>query len=191
MFIHQLEYTEKILKRFGMADAKSVCVPADPNVVLYPVEDEDECVSVPYREAVGSLMFLAVVSRPDIAYAVNLVSKYLNKHSRAHWMAVKRIFAYLVGTKDRGILYKSTGNELELVGYCDADFAGDIEMRRSTSGYVFMFANGVISWSSQRQKTVSLSTTESEYVAAAAAVREGVWLRMLCEDIDSKCDKPK
>lgn len=114
MFIHQSEYAEKILRKFGMFDAKPVSVPADPNAVLYPAEDEDECDSVPYREAVGSLMFLAVVSRPDIAFTVNSVSKYLNKHSPAYWMAVKRIFAYVVGTKGRGILYKSGGNESEL-----------------------------------------------------------------------------
>ena len=84
MFVHQSEYAEKILKKFGMLDAKSVCVPADPNVALYLVEDEDECKNVPHREAVGSLMFLAVVSRPDLAYAVNSVSKFLNKHSRTH-----------------------------------------------------------------------------------------------------------
>lgn len=190
MFVHQSEYAEKIVKRFGMLDARKLSVPADSNVVLYPAEDEDECENVPYREAVGSLMFLAVVSRPDIAFAVNLVSKYLNKHSRAHWMAVKRIFAYLVGTQDRGILYRSGGKESELVGYCDADFAGDLETRRSTTGYAFMFANGVISWSSQRQKIVTLSTTESEYVAATAAAREAVWLRKLLEEIGSRCDKP-
>ncbi|KAM0736959.1 Retrovirus-related Pol polyprotein from transposon TNT 1-94 [Formica fusca] len=189
MFIHQSEYAEKVLRKFGMLDAKPVSVPADPNAVLCPAEDEDECDNVPYREAVGSLMFLAVVSRPDIAFAVNSVSKYLNKHSQAHWMAVKRIFAYVVGTKGRGILYKSGGNESELVGYCDADFAGDRKTRRSTIGYAFIFANGAISWSSQRQKIVTLSTTESEYVAATAAAREAVWLRKLLEEIGSRCDK--
>lgn len=190
MFVHQSEYAGKVLEKFGMLNAKSLCVPADPNVTLYPVEHDDECEDVPYREAVGSLMFLAVVSRPDIMFAVNLVSKFLSKHSRAHWMAVKRIFAYLVGTRGRGILYKSGGNESELVGYCDADFAGDVETRRSTTGYAFMFANGPVSWSSQRQKNVTLSTTESEYVAATAAAREAVWLRKLFEELGSGSDKP-
>ena len=77
MFVHQSEYAEKIFKKFGMLDAKSVCVPADPSIVLYPAEDENVCESVSYRETVGFLMFLAVVSRPDLAYAVNSVSKYL------------------------------------------------------------------------------------------------------------------
>lgn len=133
MFIHQTEYAKKIVRKFGMSDAKSVCIPADPNVVLYPAKDGEECIDVPYREAVGSLMFLAVVSRPDIAFAVNSVSKYLNKHSRAHWMAVKRVFAYLVGKIDYGILYKRGGKKSELIGYCDADFANDVETRRSVT----------------------------------------------------------
>ena len=94
IFVHQGENTRGILQKFGMADAKAVTVPADPQAVLHPVECEDECVtSVPYRESVGSLMYLAVTTRPDIAFAVNSVSKFPNKHNRAHWLAVKRIFS--------------------------------------------------------------------------------------------------
>jgi len=111
-------------------------------------------------------MFLAVVSRLDIAYAVNSVSKYLNNHNDDHWRAVKRIFAYLSGTSKFAIKFCGGGSELELIGYSDADYAGDMETRRSTTGYLFELVNGLVTWSSQRQKLVTLSTTESEYVAA-------------------------
>lgn len=172
-----------------MRDAKPVSVPADPHVILNPIENDDaKSSNAPYREAVGSLVFLAAVSRPDIAFAVNSVSKFLNNHSVEHWHAVKRIFAYLKGTIDNGIEYRSGGSERELIGFSDADYASDVETRRSTTGYVFCMANGPVSWSSQRQKLVVLSTTESEYVAAATATREAMWLRNLLKDIGSTCE---
>ena len=190
LMIHQSAYTRKILRKFGMADAKTVSVPADPHAALSPDEENDGKTSnVPYREAVGSLVFLAAVSRPDIAFSVNSVSKYLEKHNDTHWRAVKRIFAYLRGTIDYGIEYGSGGSTAELIGFSDADYAGDIEMRRSSTGYVFCLANGAVTWSSQRQRLVTLSTTEAEYVAASAAAREVVWIRRLLSDIGCPCDK--
>lgn len=188
--IHQSAYMQKIIEKFGMANAKTVSVPADPHAALSPTEENDGKLSnVPYREAVGSLVFLAAVSRPDIAFAVNSVSKYLSKHNAIHWRAVKRIFAYLQGTSDYGIKYGSGGSEAALIGFSDADYAGDIETRRSTTGYVFCLANGAVTWSSQRQRLVTLSTTEAEYVAASTAAREAVWIRKLLSDIGCPCDK--
>lgn len=188
MFLHQGAYMRKVLERFKMSEAKPLSVPADPNVSLQPVESSEERLcNAPYREAVGSLMFLAIVSRPDIAYAVNTASKFLNKPSEIHWRAVKRILAFLVGTKDVGIMYRSGGSEPQLIGYSDADFASDIETRRSTTGYMFSLANGPVTWASQRQKLVVLSTTEAEFVAASAAAKEAVWLRRLLADIGHQC----
>ena len=190
LIIHQSEYTRKIIEKFGMAEAKPANVPADPHAALSPSEENDEkSSSVPYREAVGSLVFLAAVSRPDIAFAVNSVSKYLSNHNAAHWRAVKRIFAYLKSTIDYGIEYSSGGSNVELIGFSDADYAGDIETRRSTTGYVFCLANGAVTWSSQRQRLVTLSTTEAEYVAASTATREAIWIRKLLSDIGYPCDK--
>jgi len=131
-----------------MANAKTVSVLADPHAALSPTEQDDEKLSnMPYREAVGSLVFLATVSRPDIAFAVNAVSK----HNAIHWRTVKRIFAYLKGMINYGIEYASGGSEAELIDFSDADYARDIETRRSTTGYVFCLANGAVTWSSQRQ----------------------------------------
>lgn len=189
MFVHQTAYAKKIIEKFGMNDAKRVSVPADPHVVLYPVESIERDHNVPYREVVGSLMFLAIVTRPDIAYSVNLVSKFLNKHDKSHWRAVKRIISYLIGTVSMGIEYRTEGSKTKLEGYSDADFASDVETRRSTTGYAFCMAGGIVTWASQRQKLVSLSTTESEYVAAATASKEAVWLRILLTDIGYHCDE--
>lgn len=130
-------------------------------------------------------MFLALVSKPDIGYAVNLVSRYCNKPNHGHWSAVKRIFKYLVSTTNHGILYESGGRKLEmsLSGYSDADFAGDVDTRKSTTGYEFCINNSLVTWSSQRQKMVTLSTTDTEYVAAVTASKEIVWLRQLLTDL--------
>lgn len=131
-------------------------------------------------------MFLAIISRPDIAFAVNSVSRFLNRHNVSHWNAVKRIFAYLLSTKNYGIQYKNSGSESSLIGYSDADFAGDVETRRSTSGYLFSLAHGPVTWLSQRQSLVTTSTTEAEYVAGATAARELIWLQYLMSDILEK-----
>lgn len=192
MFIHQSAYTQRILSKFNMQDAHPVSTPAEPGTVLRsPGPDDDvNLASIPFREAVGSLMFLSIVSRPDISFAVNLVSRFLSNYDHTHWQAVKRIFKYLRGTVDLGIMYKSSGIELELIGYTDSDFAGDIDTRRSTSGFIFELADGPVTWSSQRQRMVTLSTTEAEYVAASLATREALWLRQLLNDVGLTCKGP-
>lgn len=124
-----------------------------------------------------TIMYLAIVSRPDIAHAVNSVSKFLNRHNNSHWRAVKRPCNYR-------IKYYSGGSEVDFTSYSDSDYANDLEPRRSTSGYLFYLVNGPVTWSLQRQKLVTLSTTESEYVAAVAAAKEAVWFRKLLSDID-------
>lgn len=172
-----------------MINAKSTSVPCDPNTKLHPVfEEEEGNKRVLYQEAIGSLMFLSIVSRPDISFAVNLVSKYLNRHNEEHWRAVKRIFSYVSGTIKYGIEYRSGGSELTLRGYSDADFVGDVETRRSTTGYVFELAGGPVTWASQRQDLITLSTTEAEYVAASITSREVVWLRRLLSEMECPCE---
>lgn len=191
MFIHQKSYANQIIKKFGCENVKPVSIPADPNAILTPVDSDEIAIeNVPFREAVGSLMFLAIVSRPDLAYALNNVSKFLNKHNESHWQAVKRIIKYLSGTLDYGILYEKNENDMNLVGFSDSDFAGDPETRRSTSGFAFCLASGVVTWASQRQRLVTLSTTEAEYVAAATAAKEAVWLRKLLKDLGRMGDDP-
>ena len=180
--IHQSDYALKVLERFNMLDAKSVCTPAEPGLDLRDNTATDASENVPYRELVGSLMFLCNVTRPDISFAVNIVSRYVNNFGRNHWEACKRILKYLRGTHNLGIYY-CKGGTFSLSGYCDADFAGDVNTRRSTSGFLFELASGLVSWSSQRQKSVALSTTEAEYVAASMATREAVWLSRLMKDI--------
>ena len=124
-----------------------------------------------------------VCSRPDIALAVGKVAQHCSKPKMAHWSAVKRIMVYLKGTASHGISYHATGFPDLLLSYSDSDYAGDLQSRRSTSGYLLMFHGGPITWASRRQSCVSLSTTEAEYVAMCEATKEVTWMRRLLSSI--------
>ncbi|XP_043286933.1 secreted RxLR effector protein 161-like [Venturia canescens] len=170
-----------------MQECKPNSVPADPNAPLSneqsPVNDEEKVSmqEMPYREAVGCLMFAAILTRPDIMYAVSQVSRFLNNPGKEHWKAVKRILRYIQGTKYMGIKY--SGSHIDFTAYSDADFAGDVDTRRSTTGYITLMAGGPVIWSSHRQKCISRSTTEAEYVAASDASQEVTWLRILLQEL--------
>jgi hypothetical protein len=144
-------------------------------------EEKNKMSKVPYRSAVGTLLYLVTGTRPDIAVAVGAVSRFLENPGEEHWVAVKRIMRYLKET----INYTLTINpkSLELIGYCDADWAGDPDTRRSTTGYIFRLGGAPICWRSKRQQTVALSTSEAEYMALASASQIAVWLRRLLEDL--------
>lgn len=187
IFIHQTKYIDQLLKKFNMQDANPNCVPADPNVKLQKADDAPK-ENYPYREAVGSLIHAATVSRPDIMFAVSQVSRYLHSYDDSHWNAVKKILKYLKETKSYGLCYTSNCDSTDLIGYSDADFANDVVTRCSITGYVFLKNGAVVTWSSQLQSTVALSTTEAEFMAAYAATKEAMWLRQLLSDI-SKFNK--
>ncbi|KAG3129934.1 Retrovirus-related Pol polyprotein from transposon TNT 1-94 [Phytophthora cactorum] len=176
----QRRYVDDILKRFGMDECKAVVSPVDMSTRLVP-SDAATKVNAPFREAVGALMHLMTATRPDIAYAVGYVSRFMENPQEEHWVAVKRIFRYLQGTKTHGICFKP-GDNIDFRGYSDADWAGDLADRKSTSGYTFMLMGAPVSWGSKKQSSVSLSTSEAEYIALSLAIQEGKWIhRLLCE----------
>uniref|UniRef100_A0AAV1UWV9 Integrase catalytic domain-containing protein n=1 Tax=Peronospora matthiolae TaxID=2874970 RepID=A0AAV1UWV9_9STRA len=176
----QRRYVDDVLKRFGMDECKAVASPVDVSSRLVPSNSASK-VDVPFREAVGALMHLTTATRPDIAFAVSFVSRFMEKPQEEHWVAVKRIFRYLQGTKMHGICYKPSA-KIDFRGYSDADWAGDLADRKSTSGYVFMLLGAPVSWGSKKQPSVSLSTSEAEYIALSLAIQEGKWInRLLCE----------
>ena len=109
--------------------------------------------------------------------------------SKEHWTGIKRLLRYIKGTLNFGLKFRAHGDE-ELYGYSDANWAGDVDTRRSTSGYVFKIADSTISWSSRKQATVAKSTTEAEYVSLSQATQEAIWMRQLLSDIGHKADKP-
>ena len=143
---------------------------------------------VSYSFEVGSLMYAMICTRPDIAYAVGVVSRYMSNPGKKHWEAMKGVMRYLNGTKELCICF---GNkEACVLGYTDADYAGDMDKRRSTSGYVFIFTGGDVSWRSRLQNCTSMSTIESEYIAASEACKEAIWLARLVGDLGISVEVP-
>ena len=191
--IDQSQYCLSILDRFGMSDSKPQSTPMDASLKLTLDQSPQNEVdieymrTVPYREAVGSLMYLMCGTRPDLCYVVGLLGQFSSNPGRAHWQAVKRVLRYVRGTVQYGLVYRSspTPNHTPpvLEGHVDADWAGDLGSRRSTSGYMFTLGGGVLCWASKRQKSVSLSTAEAEYVAASVAGQEAQFLRGVLHQI--------
>ena len=181
LWLSQETYIERILERFNMQYSKPVSTPLATHFKLSrkccPIteEERDEMSSIPYASAVGSLMYAMVSTRPDIAHAVGTVSRYLSNPGKSHWNAVKWILRYLRGTSKLCICFG--GSKPILEGFTDADMAGDLDGRKSTSGFLFTFAGGAISWQSKLQKCVALSTTEAEYIAATEAGKEMLWMK--------------
>lgn len=182
--IHQRPYLEKILKRYNMEDCKAVSTPMDVNTRLVKsTEESKDEKDYPYKEAVGSLIYLMIGSRPDIAYSVGRLSQFMDAYDKTHWTAVKHILRYLKGTLDLGITYRGDGTN-KLQGFCDSDYAGDQETRKSTSGFIFILNGGAVSWSSKLQRITALSTTEAEYISLAEAAKQSMWLRQLLADLN-------
>jgi len=177
IFICQRRYAKEVLEKFGMENSNPVGNPIVPGTRIFNNREGTKVDSTKFKQIVGSLMYLTA-TRPDITYAVSLISRYMESPTEEHWCAAKRILRYIQGTTDLGVLYKREENS-ELVAYSDSDFAGDLDDRKSTSGSVFLLAGGAISWSSKKQPVVTLSTTEAEYIAAAACACQFVWLRRI------------
>ncbi|GAU24969.1 hypothetical protein TSUD_312040 [Trifolium subterraneum] len=176
IFIHQMKYANEILSKFGMQECNSVCSPIVTGCKLVKNENGKACDAKSYKQMVGSLMYL-LATRPDLAFAVCLVARFMERPTEMHTAAIKRIMRYVKGTVGLGIMYKRTDDNLQLHGWSDSDYAGDLDDRKSTSGYVFMLGSGAISWSSRKQPIVTLSTTEAEFVAAASCACQSLWLR--------------
>ncbi|WVY97343.1 hypothetical protein V8G54_029494 [Vigna mungo] len=185
--LSQVEYINRVLQRFNMRDAKAVSTPLASHFRLSKEQspqtekEKDSMAKIPYASAIRSLMYAMVCTRPDIGHAVGVVSRFMSNPGKAHWEAVKWILRYLRGTIEK-CLYFSKG-ELKVQGYVDADFGGEVDHRRSTTGYIFTVGTKPVSWMSQVQKIVALSTTEAEYVAVTEASKELIWLQGLLTEL--------
>jgi hypothetical protein len=182
----QKRYTLSLLSKYGVplvADGgRAVPTPAVPR----PPAESMATASVsaahnPYAELVGALLYLSTWTRPDIAFAVNKLTRCIQSPTMRDWGDAQRVLQYLAGSHDKGLVYTRGGGDL--VGYCDADFATDVVSRKSISGYVFYLNGGPISWSSKQQPTVARSTLESEYMAASSATSEALWLRKFLPEL--------
>lgn len=187
--LNQTKYSKMIIERFKMIDAKAVCTPMIANPKIEDNSEKNR--SFPYREAIGSLLYLTDKTRPDLSFSVNFCGRKMEEPSDQDVNSVKRILRFLKDTENDGISFKKECSEIRLIAYSDCDFAADISTRKSTTGYVIMFCGGPISWCSRKQPIVSLSTTEAEYIAAAESVKELIYLKTVINeltDMDIKID---
>ena len=191
IYLNQTGYLEKILKDFGLWDVKPVTTPMDTSVHLVKADEGFQASDherTRYQSAVGSLMYAMMGTRADVAFAVSVISRFASNPDDSHWKACKRVFRYLRGSLEYNLTF--SGPLQPLVGYTDADWAGDHDTRRSTSGFTFSLGSGVISWQSKRQPTVALSSCEAEYMGQTQATKEAIWLRKLLSQLDESYEEP-
>lgn len=179
--ISQGKYVFEVLQRFGMENCNAVCNPMVPGNKLDMDIDGERVDETYYKQIIGSLMYITT-TRPDLQFSVSLLSRYMSRPTLMHLQAAKRVLRYLCGTMDFGIWYKR-GGDGEMLIYTDSDFAGDIDSRKSTSGYVFLIDNAAVAWSSKKQPIVTLSTTEAEYVAASSCACQAIWFNRILEEL--------
>eukprot|EP00253_Pinus_taeda_P029118 PITA_29118 len=184
IFLSQKKYIGDLLNRFGMTECNPLSTPMEQNLKLTSIEGKEFEDETKYRQLVGSLIYLTT-TRPDISFAVGILSRFMQKPCEGHWSAAKRVLRYLKETQDLGIKYTQV-DDFSLIGYSDSDFDGDKETGVSTSGYAMSLGSGAVSWRSRKQSVPADSTTEAEYVAAAEATKEIVWLRKILEDLQVK-----
>ncbi|GJV57570.1 putative RNA-directed DNA polymerase [Tanacetum coccineum] len=188
--LNQSAYIDKILKKFNMQNSKKGFIPMevkhDLSNEMCASSDEEKAYmkKVPYASAVGSIMYAVRCTRPDVAFAQNLVSRYQQNPGKLHWVAVKHILKYLRNTKDMFLVYGGIPDtELDVTGFCDASWQCDKDDTKSQTGYVFVINGGAVDWKSKKQTTIAMHATQSEYMAASEAAMEAVWIRKFVEDL--------
>lgn len=184
ILLDQEVYIDQILRKFNMSECKSVSTPIDMSIDYESVEGT-KCTdqNIPYQKLIGSLMYLAVLTRPDICFSVSFLSQYNTCFTDVHWKGGKRVLRYLQATKNYKLKFSKDNCELE--GFADADWASNKKDRRSYTGFVFKLSGAAISWESSKQKTVALSSTEAEYMALSEASKEAIYLKnVYCDILD-------
>lgn len=181
--MHNAPMVDRILKYFNMTDCRAATTPLPAGLDLSMGEKNEVTETTPYRTLVGALMHLANTVRPDIAFSVNYLARFMHKPTKKFWTAGKHILRYLQGTKSLGIVY-SKKHEHKIKGFSDADWAQEKPSRKSVSGYVFLSAEGAVSWRSKQQSVVAQSSKEAEFIALAFCIREALWLQKFEEFFD-------
>lgn len=175
--LHQERYAKRILQETGMSDCNAVLTPMDAGLVLKKAQDEEDVDETEYRRNIGCLRYL-LHTRPDLAFAVGLLSRYMHKPKKSHAVALKQVLRFLKGSTGYGLTFKRA-KKTELVGYCDSSHNIDEDDGRSTTGHIFYLNDCPITWCSQKQETVALSSCEAEFMAATEAAKQAIWLQDL------------
>jgi hypothetical protein len=183
-----------MVEKFRLTNAKKVTTPMEPGAQFskeqgpFTPTQAMQMQGVPYAEAVGSVLWPVIVSRPDAAFAIGILSQFIQNPGKAHWEGLKRVIVYLGSTKDFWLTFGGRGKSLP-EGFCDADWAGQ-RHRHSITGYSFHMGLGAVTWSSKKQNIVALSSTEAEYIAQTHAAKEALYLRTFVAEICMKISNP-
>ena len=174
-------YIDTLLARFPLSTTREFATP-----LPFTTDNlsSEAFALTPYQQVIGSLMWIAGSTRPDIAYAVNYLSRYSSKPTEGHWQQALRVVSYLGSTRDMGLkLGGRAASIIKLEGWVDADWGGCLDTRKSTTGYVFTINGSIVAWSSRRQQTVASSTLHAEYIALSEAAKEAAWLRSMLGEL--------
>ncbi|KAG6495659.1 hypothetical protein ZIOFF_043485 [Zingiber officinale] len=189
ILLRQSAYTKKILSQFKMTNCNSKKHPMEPKTQLHKELEGTPVNATEYRHIIGCLRYL-LHTRTDLSYSVGMASRYMERPIIIHHKVVKQILKYLKGTIYFGLAYIKEPQEIGVFGYSDSDLAGDLDGRKSTSGMTFYFNESLVSWNSQKQKTVALSSCEAEFMAAITAACHALWLRSLASELTGVEPKP-
>ncbi|XP_068476786.1 uncharacterized mitochondrial protein AtMg00810-like [Phaseolus vulgaris] len=189
LHLSQRHYVQSLLQRTQMLESHPQPTPMITNLKLPQNVSATFFDPSLFRSTVGALQYV-LITRPELTFSVNKVSQFMHSPQEHHWKAVKRILRYLNGTLDHGLLIKhNTNNTIQ--GFCDSDWASDIDDKKSTTGYCVYFGSNLVSWSSHKQRAVSRSSTEAEYRGIAAVLADIIWIQSLLTELHISCTMPK
>ena len=194
--LSQSQFITHLVQEHGLQDCKPVSTPLNPgsrlSTSMSPQNDAEaaEMSQYPYISIVGSLMYLALTTRPDIAYAAGVLARFNSNPGLPHWQAAKHVLRYLKGTVDQRLVYRPSDLPEPFITYSDADHGGNPDNGRSTGGYVVKIGTGAVSWSSKLQTLVALSTTEAEHISAVEARKEILWMHQFMGELGYKMPGP-
>lgn len=189
LFIGHQDLTHDILERFQMLQCKGNATPMEQNVAAESLRAGETATNHPYRSVVGSCMHLATTTRPDIAFSVGMLSRYLENPSERHWQMAMRLLRYLQQTKRWGLTFRKS-DIFTLTGWADADWGADLDTRRSVGGFAIFLGNNLVSWKSKRQATVATSSTAAELEALYVGVLDGIWIKGLLNELGLMLEGP-
>jgi ribonuclease HI len=184
VILTQGAHIEQILEKYNLQDCKLRTLPMAPGTLLVAEGEWLDTSEFPYASVIGACLYISCNTRPDICSTVNRLAKYMSKPTKQHWEAAVNLVGYLRYTQKLGLHLGSTSG---MMSFCDSDYASDVNSRRSHTGWAFIVNGGTVAWQSKCQPTVAASTTEAEYMAAASATREALWLRQLLPEFGINC----
>jgi hypothetical protein len=191
LYLDEQHYIEKVLEDHGMEHCSSIQTPMGIDKLQPLTEDEEAFDKGTYQSLLGSLLYISLLTRPDISYAIGQLAKYASNPSQAHWKTMKRLCRYLQGTKTYGLVYNvgnNTSDQITIETFTYSDWAGDQETGKSTSGNLIKVNDNIITWKSTKQTCIAQSTLEADYVAGSTGAKTTLWIKNILDELETNLD---